>query len=72
VSVATELCARARADLTECEQEFAEAAAAGDLDRAGKVIGESVQIAEALARQERMLADGQGRDFSGGPAGGCP
>ena len=54
VSLVTELCNLARRYLADSEQAFGEAAAAGDLDRASAVAGESFELAEALKRQERM------------------
>lgn len=46
------LCALARRYLTASEAEFAEAVTAGDDERAGRVIGEAAELAEALKRQE--------------------
>jgi hypothetical protein len=49
------LCAQARAHLADDELEFAEAVAAGDLERASAVAGESFDLAAALERQERAM-----------------
>lgn len=54
MSLVTELCALAKRYLADSEREFAEAAAAGDLQRAGDHAGAAFELAAALERQERM------------------
>jgi hypothetical protein len=54
VSLVTELCDLARRCLADDEQAFGDAAAAGDLQRASAIAGESFELATALKRQERM------------------
>jgi hypothetical protein len=57
VSVVRELLVLGSRYLAASEAEFAEAAASGDWERAGKAAGEAAELSQALERQERAAGE---------------